>query len=137
MRLIAITGITLLFIFASAFYDTCRIRQNKPIYHGVNIIVRAVFVAVTALLFWVDILTSIKIIVYQTALFWLTFDYMLNELRNKYNNEKWLHWWYVSNSEGRAWTDRVLSKAYGYTYRYLRLILLKLLPFIASLIFAL
>ena len=131
MNLIAITGIMLFFVFASAIFDTSRIKRGKPIYHGVNLLVRLVFVAVVALLFTSGILPLVKVIVYCGALFWLMFDYTINECKRKFNNEKWLHWWYLG--EG-AFTDQILAHAHGYTYRYLRLFLLKLIPFIWVLI---
>jgi hypothetical protein len=81
--------------------------------------------AAVGLLFFGWSVRTLEIIVYQGALFWLLFDYTLNEMRRKFNNEKWLHWWYVGEA---AWTDRIFGDQHGYTYRYVRLFLLKILP---------
>ena len=113
---IAPIGLTILFTFAHALHDAYRIKQNKPIYHGLNIAVRLIVLGVLALWAQDGIIDYLKNIVAYIALFWLLFDYAINTFRNKFG-ENWIHWWYVSG-EG---IDGFLGKNKGYTYRYLRL----------------
>ena len=128
MIIIPIIGFTILIVLANAVHDAYRIKQNKHIYHGLNVAIRAVLIAAISFIGFSDILTYFKTFVLCGVLFWALFDYALNKAR-QIMGEKWIHWWYVSF--GSSFIDGFLGKANGYTYRYLRLSIKIILVIIA------